>query len=236
VPVCVCVQVKLVWFTEPVVAACDSEAALWATAMALPPYQLSGQGQDASSVPSDRERLAVQQVNSRAVVVPADQLVVGGGVVVEHDVAERRHRAGGRQHQIVGIQLVATAGLRRGDTSQVAAGGRAVLDVGVGNLSDVGQLRVGVDRQRIGQCHREGVAAEVMHLLGQCLNERIELVEGGHSSESDGDVQFPHCTADCRNNQPDIGVSRDWLILNSCSATSRCICCGGWGNCKCSGR
>ena len=64
VPVCVCVQLNAAWLVEPVEPVWLSEAALWATAMVLPPLQLSGQGQDASSVPGDREGFTVQQIHS----------------------------------------------------------------------------------------------------------------------------------------------------------------------------
>lgn len=103
-------------------------------------------------------------------------------MVEQHHIAERRHRASGSQHQIVCVERVGAAGLRRGYARKVAACGGAVRDVGVGNLRDVCQHRIGVDWQRVAKRHSQGVSAEVMNLLGKCFNKGMELVKRRHDA------------------------------------------------------
>lgn len=145
--------------------------------MAPPPRAASGQGQDAVGVKDDRERLAIQECHVRPVIVPANQLVVGGCVVVENDVTEGRNRPRSCQHQVVRVQLVHATGLGAGHPGE-----NPTAEVGVRDLGEVAELGIGrhgsVGSGRQGDSER--VTAKVMDLLGQGLGEGVELIESGH--------------------------------------------------------
>ena len=72
---------------------------------------------------------------------------------------------------------------RAGDTGSVATSGVTVAST---DLSDVGLDAVGRHGCGVRQHHLEGVAAEVVHLLGQCLNEAVELIERSHERRALG--------------------------------------------------